>query len=77
MRQMLEPLVIGMILLYLRMDKETIRERLLKLHATENEINRELSGLDKQIKTIEIKKKKLAKRVSHNMKYRNQLINKL
>jgi len=53
------------------MDTEAIRARLLKLHTTENEINRELSGLDKQIKTIEIKKRKLAKRVSHNMKYRN------
>ncbi len=77
MIEMLEPLVFGMVILHLGMDTEIIRERLLKLHATENEINRELSKLDKQRKTIEIKKKKLAKRVSHNMKYRNQLIGQL
>lgn len=64
-----------------------INRRILKLkelHNTENNINKEMADIDKQIKgndallrRLYSKKQKLAKRVSHNMQLRNKIINEL
>ncbi len=51
-----------------------IREKLLQLHEQEDAMNKLISGYDKQIRDAEIKKKKVAKMVSSNMRYRNRLI---
>ncbi len=59
------------------MTTEKIREKLLQLHRQENDMNKLISDYDKQIKVSEKKKTKVAKMISSNMKYRNQLINKL
>ena len=59
------------------MTTEKIREKLLQLHRQENDMNKLISDYDKQIKVAEKKKTKVAKMISSNMKYRNQLINKL
>jgi DNA repair ATPase RecN len=59
------------------MTKEQIRERLLQLHRSENALNKEMSKIDFEVRQLGKKKAKLQKMVSSNMKYRNQLINKL
>ena len=56
---------------------EKLRQRLLELHQQEDEMNREMGKISKQILELEKKKQKLAKRISGNMKFRNQLINRL
>lgn len=56
---------------------DQIRERLAKCKLTEKHFNAELSYWDKLIKTANKKKKKIAKQISKNMLYRNNLINKL
>lgn len=56
---------------------EKLRQRLLELHQQEDEMNREMGKISKQIFELEKKKQKLAKRISGNMKFRNQLINRL
>jgi hypothetical protein len=59
------------------MTTEQIKLKLIQLHRQENEMNKLISGYDKQIKNAENKKKKTAKMISSNMKYRNILINNL
>lgn len=54
-----------------------IREKLLQAHRQENEMNKEMANINKQISVLQRKKTKLAKMVSSNMKYRNQLIKQL
>jgi hypothetical protein len=53
---------------------EKQRNRLHELHVEENKINKELTSIEKQIKTLLKRKQKLSKIVSHNMKYRNIII---
>lgn len=59
------------------MTPEQLKNRIAKLHIIENEFNAENNKCDKQIREILNKKKKLGKRISHNMKYRNKLIGEL
>jgi hypothetical protein len=59
------------------MTTEQIREKLLKLHNAENGMNKEMSKIDWEVKELQKRKIKITKMVSSNMKYRNQLINKL
>lgn len=59
------------------MNKKQIREKLSELKQAENALNKEGSRLNFIIKDAERKKKKVAKQVSANMRYRNRLINKL
>lgn len=59
------------------MTTEQIREKLLQAHRQEDTMNKEMSNIDKQVNLLHKKKAKLSKMVSSNMKYRNQLINKL
>ena len=57
---------------------QPLREKaILRCEQYENEMNKLISGYDKQIKNAENKKKKTAKMISSNMKYRNILINNL
>lgn len=56
------------------MISEKTRERLNNLHEEENAINKEMNAVGFQIKTLQKKKAKLAKRISHNMRFRNKLI---
>ena len=56
--------------------QEQIKSKIEKLHKIENELNVQMSNIENQIKQLTIQKNKLAKRVSHNMKYRNSLINR-
>jgi hypothetical protein len=58
-------------------DKEKILQRLKKAHEQENAYNKEISTCNYQIKQATARKKKLAKFVSANMKYRNSLIKQL
>jgi hypothetical protein len=53
---------------------EAKRSRLALLHAEENLLNQELSQIDKAIRQLRKKKLKIAKRISHNMRFRNRLI---
>lgn len=59
------------------MTKDEIKEKLLQLHRQENGMNKLIGKCDKIISLEQKKKKKLANMVSSNMKYRNQLIQKL
>lgn len=59
------------------MTNDQIRERLALCKQAENKINKEMSFLNYTIKECQKKKKKLAIQVSKNMRYRNQLIDKL
>lgn len=54
-----------------------IKEKLQQLHKGEDLLNVEIGNIDKEIKQLLQKKKKLAKSVSKNMKYRNLLTSKL
>lgn len=56
------------------MTTDQIREKLLKLHTEENEMNKEMGGYNRTIKDCQKKKLKIAKQISANMKYRNKLI---
>jgi len=55
----------------------TLRERLANAHKLEREYNIEIGKVDIQIKLLKLRKKKLARMISKNMKYRNKLINEL
>lgn len=59
------------------MTKEQVREKLLKCHEQENELNKKIHKLDIIISHSNKEKRILAKKVSKNMLYRNQLISKL
>lgn len=59
------------------MTTEQIREKLLQLHIQENDLNRNIARLDCEIKGRRKLIATLAKKVSKNMKYRNDLINRL
>jgi hypothetical protein len=50
---------------------------LITVFSREGEVLQEIGKIDKEIKWLNKKKLALAKRVSKNMKYRNQLIEKL
>ena len=54
--------------------KEDTLKRLQRAHEQENELNKEMSDIDKWIKVKLIRKIKIAKLISKNMKYRNVLI---
>lgn len=56
---------------------EKIRTKLEQAHEQENEFNKEMNAVSFQIKQLEIKKAKLARRISKNVKYRNLLISYL
>jgi len=52
------------------------KEQILKmLHDSENEKNREIGKIDKEIKRLNARKLKLARQISNNMLYRNRLLN--
>jgi uncharacterized coiled-coil DUF342 family protein len=57
--------------------KEQTLEKLQKAHEQENEFNKEMSEIDKLFRQKNIRKAKLQKLISKNMKYRNQLIKML
>lgn len=59
------------------MTTEQVKEKLLTLHVKEDSMNKEMSECDKQIRQLILKKTRLAKKISRNMKFRNLLINKL
>lgn len=59
------------------MTTEQVKEKLLTLHVKEDSMNKEMSVCDKQIRQLILKKTRLAKKISRNMKFRNLLINKL
>lgn len=52
-------------------------EKLIQLHAQEDELNSAMTTINKEIAELEKKKKKIAKQVSHNMRLRNKIINEL
>ena len=52
-------------------------EKILQSHIQEDEYNKEIGLIDKQIKQLSKKKKSLAIKISKNMKHRNILIDKL
>lgn len=54
-----------------------IREKLAELHREENLYNLEIGKIDKHIRHLTNKKKKLAQEVSKNMRSRNKFINLL
>lgn len=54
---------------------DTLKSRLDHLHEIENNLNRMISNIDKQIKSLRRQKVKYTRQVSHNMKFRNKLIN--
>jgi hypothetical protein len=58
-------------------ERAKIREKLLQAHRQENSMNIEIGKIDKEIKELQKRKKKLAGMVSSNMKYRNGLIKRL
>jgi hypothetical protein len=53
---------------------EKVEQKLADNHLQENQYNKELASIDKTFKALLIRKKKLAKLISKNMKYRNLLI---
>lgn len=57
--------------------QEWIRGRLKELHAQEDIYNSEINNIDGQIYLLQQKKKKIASKVSKNMKHRNYLIGML
>lgn len=59
------------------MEASIIRTKLKTLHNQENDLNKQIGKIDGQIKLLNKKKAKIAKQVSHNMRYRNRLINQL
>lgn len=54
-----------------------LRDKLSQLHKGEDELNKQIGLIDKQIAQLLKQKLKLAKLVSKNMKYRNLLISQL
>lgn len=59
------------------MTKEQMKERLSNCHLAENSLNKQMGKLDYTIKESQRQKKKLAVKISKNMKYRNGLIERL
>lgn len=53
------------------------KDKLKELHIKEDELNKEMAKIDAKILALKKQKLKIAKRISHNMKYRNKLINQL
>lgn len=53
---------------------EKLRAKLAELHQQESELSYAMSGIDKQVRDLKIKKRKLGKRMSANVLYRNKLI---
>lgn len=58
--------------------------KLKELHSIENEVNKNMGRVVKEIQhcknrivILEAEKKKLAKRVSHNMRFRRDLLNEI
>lgn len=63
---------------------ENKKKKLEELHQLENQLNKEnnylhkrLLGIHHEIIKITLQKKKIAKRISHNMKLRNRIIEEL
>lgn len=59
------------------MDKTQIMTRLEECHLRELDYNIEMGENNKKIATLRLRNKKIARLISKNMKYRNQLISKL
>lgn len=59
------------------MSEERLRKKLKKTHQLEDGYNIEIGQIDKQIKLLITRKKKLSRMISKNVKYRNLLINEL
>lgn len=57
--------------------KEQILGKLKECHQQEDDLNKLISGIDKQIDQLQKSKIKTAKLISKNMKYRNILISQL
>lgn len=57
--------------------KKNIQELLNLAHEQENTFNKEMSKIDNQVKLLLIRKERLKKKISGNMKYRNWLIKQL
>jgi len=51
------------------------KSALAALHEIEDEYNKELIRIDKQMGSLAIRKKVLARLISKNMKHRNRIIN--
>lgn len=49
--------------------------RIQQLKEVESSLNKDMGKIDKEIKLLQKKKLKIGKRISHNMRYRNRLIN--
>lgn len=57
--------------------KEQTMAKLKRAHEQENEFNKEIGKIDKQIRVLIVKKDKLRRLISKNMKYCNKLVNML
>lgn len=57
--------------------KILIKMKIYELHNRENQLNKELGDLDKDIKRWLFKKKKISKAISKLVNYRNKLINQI
>lgn len=73
----IKKILLGMKLKFMEPNELRIRAKLKTLHEKENDLNKEIGKIDGQIKLLNKKKGKIAKQVSHNMRYRNRLINQL
>lgn len=58
-----------------KLNPEQLRNKIQQLHEHENDFNREISEIDKRMRQLIIRKNKLAKNISRNVIYRNNLIN--
>lgn len=57
--------------------EEELRKMLDALHKSENKLNKRMTQINWEISLLEKEKKKIATKVSNNMRHRNILINKL
>ena len=52
-----------------------VNPKIKELHQHEDEFNREMVNIDKQVARLLKRKEKLKKQISNNMKYVNKLLN--
>jgi|HubBroStandDraft_2_1064218.scaffolds.fasta_scaffold00002_22 hypothetical protein len=57
--------------------KEKVRLQLIRAHEQENTLNKEMGKIDKQLRVLQLRKDKLARLVSKNVRYRNRMIKML
>lgn len=56
---------------------EEIRDKVVEINKTMNELNCEIGQIDKDILALEKKKNKIARRISYNERYRQFLLVKI